>query len=70
VEPNVDGFEIALALALEAAGYAIDLWEEEGEVRFRSEFDLSHEQVDGLDHEWRIAYLARERQVAALAMSH
>ena len=36
--------EVALALALEAVGDAIDLWEDEGEERFDDEFALSAEQ--------------------------
>ena len=41
----------ALALALEATGHAIQLWEDEaaGEERFGDEFELSAEQVDSLD---------------------
>jgi hypothetical protein len=49
----------ALALALEATGIAIDLWEAEGEDRFGDEFALSAEEVADLDDEWRLAYIAR-----------
>jgi hypothetical protein len=51
--------EIALALALEATGDANRRWEAEGEERFGDEFKLSAEQVAELDHEWRLAYIAR-----------
>jgi hypothetical protein len=59
MEKGICGFEAALALALEAVGDAIDLWEVEGEERFRDEFELSSEQVASLDAEWRLAYIAR-----------
>ena len=59
LEQAIYGLEVALALALEAVGDAIDLWEDEGEDRFGDEFSLSAEQVDSLDDEWRLAYVAR-----------
>jgi hypothetical protein len=55
----IAGLEVALALALEATGDAIRLWEEEGELRFGDEFELSAEEVAELDDEWRLAYIAR-----------
>jgi hypothetical protein len=56
--------EVALALALEAVGGDMNLWEAEGEERFRDEFELSSEQVASLDDEWRRAYIARLLQTA------
>lgn len=44
----------------------MQLWEEEGELRFGDEFELSAEQVAELDDEWRLAYIARLLHSAAL----
>ena len=63
----IRGLEVALALALEAVGDAVDLWEEEGEERFGGEFQLSADQVASLDHEWRLAYIGRLLRTAAYA---
>jgi hypothetical protein len=43
MEYAISGPEAALALALEATGVAIDLWEAEGEDPFGDEFALSAE---------------------------
>lgn len=61
MEYSIRNMEIYLALALEATGDAIELWEheDEGEERFGGEFYLSEEQVAELDDEWRLAYIAR-----------
>jgi hypothetical protein len=59
VERAIIGHETALALALEATGDALRLWEHEGEDRFGDEVSLSPEQVCELDDEWRLAYIAR-----------
>ena len=67
LEQALYGLEAALALALEATGHAIQLWEGEdgGEERFGDEFALSAGQVDSLDDEWRLAYIARLLYTAA-----
>jgi len=69
LEQELYGLEAALALALEATGHAIQLWEGEdgGEERFGDEFALSAGQVDSLDDEWRLAYIARLLYTAAQA---
>ena len=67
VEWAIYDLEAALALAIEAAGGALRLWEEEGEERFGDELRLSVEQVASLDEEWRLAYIARLLDTAALA---
>ncbi len=67
VREAIRGLEVALALALEAVGDAVDLWEEEGEERFEGEFQLSTDQVASLDHEWRLAYIGRLLRTAAYA---
>ena len=59
--------QLASALALEAVGDAIDLWEEEGEERFEGEFQLSTDQAASLNHEWRLAYIGRLLRTAAYA---
>jgi hypothetical protein len=63
----ISGLETALALAIEATGAAIELWEEEGEERFGDEFSLSAEEVASLDDEWRLAYIARLLRTAIQA---
>jgi hypothetical protein len=65
MEDAISGLEVALALALEATGDAIRLWEAEGEERFGDEFTLSAEQVADLGDEWRLAYIARLLHTAA-----
>src|SRR5262245_24821296 len=65
VEQEIYGLEIALALALEATGEAIQLWEDEGEDRYGDEFSLSADQVALLDDDWRLAYVARLLHSAA-----
>ena len=59
METAIHGLETALALAYEATGDAINLWEEAGEARFGDEFDLSAKQAAELTDEWRLAYVAR-----------
>ena len=66
VEQAIYGLEAALALAIEAVGGALRLWEDEGEERFGDEFTLSAEQVASLDDEWRLAYIARLLDTARL----
>lgn len=68
LEQELYGLEVALALALEATGDAIQQWEdEEGEERFGDEFSLSAERVDSLDDDWRLAYIARLLHTAVQA---
>ena len=67
VEREIGGLEVVLALAIEATGDAIQLWEEEGEECFGDEFELSADQVAALDDEWRLAYIARLLHTAAHA---
>ena len=67
VEWAIYDLEAALALAIEAVGGALRLWEDEGEERFGDELRLSAEQVASLDDEWRLAYIARLLDTAALA---
>ena len=67
VEQEIYCLEVTLALALEATGAAIELWEQEGFHRFRDEFALSAEEVASLDDEWRLAYIARLLYTAARA---
>jgi hypothetical protein len=67
VEQEIYGLEVALSLALEATGAAIQLWEEEGEQRFGDEFALSADEVASLDEDWRLAYIARLLYTAANA---
>jgi len=59
METAIYGLETALALAYEATGDAINLWEEEGEERFDDEFRLTPADVADLSDEWRLAYIAR-----------
>ena len=67
VEQAIYGLEVALGLALEAVGNAIDLWEDKGEERFEDEFALSAKQVASLDDNWQLAYIARLLHSAALS---
>lgn len=69
LEQELYGLEAALALALEAVGHAIELWErdDEGEERFGDEFALSAEQAASLDDDWRLAYVSRLLYTAAMA---
>jgi hypothetical protein len=67
MEQAIYGLEVALALALEATGDAIHLWEQQGEERFGDECGLSYEQIAELDGEWRLAYIARLLHSAAFA---
>jgi hypothetical protein len=69
LEQQLYGHEVAMALALEATGQAIQLWEngDVGEERFGDEFALSVEEIDSLDDDWRLAYVARLLHTAARA---
>ena len=58
--------EAALALAIEAAGGALRLWEEEGEERFGDELRLSVNRSPRSTQVRRLAYIARLLDTAAL----
>ena len=61
VAPAVEGIDQGLLLAMEATTTAFHLWQADdaGEQRFGDEFELTPQQVDDLDPEWRLAYVAR-----------
>jgi hypothetical protein len=67
MEWKIYGLEAALALALEAVGGdRVQRWEDEGNERFGDDFKLSAEQVASLDDEWRLVYIARLLDCAAI----
>jgi hypothetical protein len=64
----VEGVDQGLLLAMEATTTAFLLWQvdDAGEQRFGDEFELTPQQVDDLDPEWRLAYVARLIRTLAL----
>jgi hypothetical protein len=61
VAQAVRGVDQGLLLAMEATTTAFLLWQvdDAGEQQFGDEFALTPQQVDDLDPEWRLAYVAR-----------
>ena len=64
----VEGVDQGLLLAMGATTGAFLLWhaDDAGERRFGDEFELTPQQVDDLDPEWRLAYVARLIRTIAL----
>jgi len=57
---HIRSMEEALQLALEATVDGFQRWERDGEEHFGAdEFQLSPQQIEDLDDEWRLAYVAR-----------
>ena len=60
VEGHLVSMERALELLMEATAAEFERWEREGEHHFGDdEFGLSEDQVESMDDEWRLAYVAR-----------
>ena len=59
VESHIRSMEAALERALEATASEFPIWEEQGEDRYRNEFNVTAEEVDAMSPDWKLAYVGR-----------